>query len=126
MTPNSAQAQTVKETLDSLIHAASSAHLEILETLYHNDMKIYMLAGSDQLHIMNKPDFIAHLKESMKDGNTPSTWANYHLVEADETYGHVIISRKVNLTGEEKIITLSIDFIFEDGRWQITREVIYT
>jgi len=49
--------------IDKLIDCASRGKLDILETLYHDDMKIYM--------------------------------------------------------------SLSIDFVFEDDRWQITREVIF-
>lgn len=125
MTPDSVQAKQVKQTVDNLIHSASKAQFDILDSLYHDDMNIYMLDGDSNLHIMDKPGFTSHIKNSTKDGNLPSTWAKYHIVEADESNGHVVISRKVNLTGEESIITLSIDFIFEDDRWQITREVIF-
>lgn len=126
MKTDSTQATEVKAVLDELIHSASNAHLDILTTLYHEDMKIYLLDPSRELHVMGKLGFIEHLTELMKSGNAPSTWAKYHIVEADEKRGHVVISRKVNLTGEEQLITLSIDFIFEDGRWQITKEIIYT
>lgn len=125
MSPDSPQAQEVKQSLDALIHSASNAHFDILETLYHDHMKIYMLDPNRDLHIMEKRGFIDHLTESLKEGKHPSTWAKYHVVEADEKYGHVVISRKVNLTGEEQLITLSIDFVYESGRWQITREMIF-
>ncbi|WP_256367499.1 hypothetical protein [Ruegeria sp. THAF33] len=36
------------------------------------------------------------------------------------------IRRKNNVTNRKQLVTLSIDFVFEDGRWQITREVIMT
>ena len=125
MKSDSPQAVEVKKVLDELINLASSAHFDILETLYHDDMNIYMLDPNRELHIMDKRGFINHLTESTKDGNFPSTWAKYHLVEADEKHGHVVISRKVNLTGEEQLITLSIDFVYESNRWQITREMIF-
>lgn len=127
MTPNSTQAKVIKETLDNLIHSASNAQLSVLETLYHENMTIHMLDETSDLHQMGKRDFIDFLKLSTKDGDTPGTWAKYHLVEADEKNGHVLISRKVNLgSGKERNITLSIDFVFEDERWQITREVIFS
>jgi len=126
MISDSPQATQVKETLDNLIHSAAQANLEVLDTLYHDDMKINMLDANKQLHVMDKRGFIDFLRESTASGHTPSTWAQYHLVEADDKKGHVIISRKANLMGDEKIITLSIDFVFESGRWQISREVIFT
>lgn len=127
MTPNSPQAAVIKETLDNLIHSASTAHLEILETLYHDDMSIQMFDENTELHQMGKQDFIAFLKLSLKDGNAPSTWAKYHLVEANDTNGRILISRRINLGGgNEREITLSIDFIYESDRWQITREVIFS
>ena len=127
MTTDSPQAAVIKETLDNLIHSASNAHLDVLETLYHDDMTIYMLDEDKALHLMGKRDFIDFLKLSIKDENMPSTWANYHHVEADEKNGHIIISRKVNLGGgQNRDITLSIDFVFEDNRWQISREVIFS
>ena len=124
---NTPEATAIKETLDNLIHSAANAHLDILETLYHEDMAIQMLDENNELHQMGKRDFIEFLKLSLKDGNVPSTWAKYHLVEANEKNGHILISRRINLGGgKEHEITLSIDFIFESARWQITREVIFT
>ena len=127
MNANPTQVKVIKETLDNLIHSASNAHLDILETLYHDDMKIYMFDKNHDLHQMSKRDFIDYLKLSSGENNTPSTWAKYHIVEADEKNGHVLIDRKVNLGGGEQLdVTLSIDFVFESGRWQITREVIFS
>lgn len=125
MTPNSPQSTEVKAALDKLIHSVSNEQFEILDAIYHQSMKIYMLDGNDDLTQMDKTGFMNHVSEATKSAEEPHTWAKYHLVEADETNGHVIISRRVNLTGELQTITLSIDFVFEDGRWQITREIIF-
>lgn len=125
MSPDSPQAVEVKKTLDCLIDSASNSDFSILEVTYHDQMKIFMLDGNYDLHIMDKKGFVDHVTQSTEASAAPNMWAEYHSVEANETNGHVIISRKVNLTGVEQIVTLSIDFVFEDGRWQITREVIY-
>ncbi len=125
MTPESTHAKDVRNLIDNLIQSAANAQFDLLESLYHDAMKIYMLDGDNNLHIMDKRGFIEHLHLSAKNGSAPSTWAKYHIVEADEKNAHVVISRKVNLTGEEKQISLSIDFIHENDRWQITREMIF-
>ena len=126
MTPNSPQAAQVKAQVEQLIESASNLKFDILHTLYHDDMNIYMFDGENTLHVSDKAGFIAHVTATQQASEKPSTWAQFHLVEADAARGHVLISRKVNLTGELQIVTLSIDFTFEDGRWQITREVIFT
>lgn len=128
MEANSPQAAEIKAEIDKLIDHVSRGELDILETLYHDDMKIYMLnkgGENTELQIIDKSGFIAHLNDTIKGGNFPNTWARFHVVEADQKNGHVVISRKTNLGTEGKVISLSIDFIFEDGRWQITREVIF-
>lgn len=126
MTPDSPQAAEVKAVLDELIQSASNSAFTILDSIYHEDMSIYMLGSELQLHRSDKKGFIEQVIKGTKSTDKPSSWAKYHLVEADETNGHVIISRKVNLTGEEQIVSLSIDFTYEDNRWQIIREVIFT
>lgn len=126
MTPNSPQAAAVKTELDKLIKSATNADFDILDKMYHTGMSIYMFGPDKNLHVSDKPAFIEHVKKSADGAKPPSDWAKYHLVEADEARGHVLISRKVDLTGTLQIVTLSIDFVFEDGRWQIIREVIFT
>lgn len=125
MTPDSPQASEVKAVLDELIQSASNSDFTILDSIYHEDMSINLLDSELELHRSDKKEFIEQVIRGTKSAQSPSSWAKYHLVEADETDGHVIISRKVNLTGTEKIVSLSIDFIHEDNRWQIIREVIF-
>lgn len=121
----SPKAQELKAELDKLIQSASNSEFEILKTIYHDDMKIFMLNENRELNIANKTGFIAHVTAATQATEKPSMWADYHVVEADDKTGHIILSRKVNLTGEPRIVTLSIDFVFEDNRWQIMREVIF-
>lgn len=126
MSPNTPQAAEVKAAIDGLIQSASNAEFDILEEIYHDDMQIYMFDPDRNLNQMDKRAFSQHVTTSTEAAEAPNIWAKYHLVEADEKEGHVLISRKVNLTGEERIVTLSIDLVREDDRWQITREVIFT
>lgn len=126
MTPNSSQTAEVKAAIDGLIHSASNYDFSVLERIYHDDMKIFMIGPEGAMNQSDKAGFIKHVTDKTNEAETPHIWSKYHLVEADEHCGHVVISRKVNLTGEMQIVTLSIDLIFEDDRWQITREVICT
>ncbi|MBU2981038.1 hypothetical protein KO498_04345 [Lentibacter algarum] len=127
MTTDHPQAVAVKATLDALINGVSGHGLEVLDKTYHRDMQIYMMQGSETLVRNDKPGFMAYIATVMGDAaGEHNVWARYHLVEANDEEAHILISRKNTLTGKEEIITLSIDFVFEDGRWQIIREVILT
>lgn len=124
MSPDTPAAADVRSTIEGLIASAGKNDLSVLDGLYHEDMQIFMLGANGAVQTANKAQFIAQLTEIAANGNMPDTWADFHHVEADDTHGHVVISRKVNLGGGDGIITLSIDLIHQDGRWQITREVI--
>lgn len=124
MTPDTPQAAQVKAAIDGLIQSVSSREFDILDRIYHDDMTIFMFGADGEVNRSDKAGFIKHVREKTDEAVTPQTWARYHLVEADAQHGHVVISRKVNLSGEMKIVTLSIDLIHQDDRWQITREVI--
>lgn len=125
MTPDSSQAVAVKARINELITGVSNSDFGILDDIYHADMRIYMLNGPDALSVSNKAQFTDHVRTSTEASEAPNMWAKFHLVQADAGNGHVLISRKVNLTGTEETVTLSIDLVFESGRWQITREVIF-
>ena len=124
MSADSPQAAEVKAEIDRLMDHASDGKMDILETIYHPDMKIFMFSPELKLTEQTKQGFIAQLKKMVEQAK-PSRWAQYHKVEANEKFGHVLISRKFRDDAEKPTLTLSIDLVHEDGRWQITREVIF-
>ncbi|WP_299076743.1 hypothetical protein [uncultured Ruegeria sp.] len=126
MTENHPSASAVKETLDGLIHGVSGHSFEVLDKLYHRDMQTYVLLNDGTLMRNDKNGFMAFIKDNMCALKDENPWVKYHLVEADDTHGHIVVSRKNNATGRYQLISLSIDFVLEDGRWQITREIIMT
>jgi ketosteroid isomerase-like protein len=116
----------VKQTIDDLIQTATTYDIEELDRIYHDDLQVVMLDISGELNQANKEGFKA-LFQSKKDAGDPpmNTWAEFHHVQADEQNAHVLLSRKNNLSGVEKTLVLSIDLVFEAGRWQVIREVIF-
>ncbi|MEM5503173.1 hypothetical protein WNY59_16415 [Ahrensia kielensis] len=124
MSPDHPNAAAVKAILDELISGVSGHSFEVLDKIYHRDMQTYLLPNPATLMRNDKNGFMNHVKNAMNDLPDPDPYALYHLIEADETHGHILISRKNNVTGIKELITLSIDFVFDDGRWQIIREVI--
>ncbi|WP_299205777.1 hypothetical protein [uncultured Tateyamaria sp.] len=126
MTTDHPNTAAVKATLDSLITGVSGHAFDVLDRTYHKDMRTYLLTDDGVLMQNDKPGFMEHVKAAMSQMGDPNPWAEYHLVEADDTRGHILISRKNNVTNRKQLVTLSIDFTFEEDRWQITREVIMT
>lgn len=126
MTPDHPNVDAVKSTLDTLISEVSGHGFEVLDRTYHQDMRTYLLLDDGTLLQSDKSGFMDYVQSAMGKAEDPSPWAEYHLVEADEAHGHILISRRNNVTDRQQLVTLSIDFVFEDDRWQITREVIMT
>lgn len=117
----------LKETVESLIQVATTFDVNQLDLIYHNDMQVIMINGAGEKMISNKQVFIDLFQSKRDNGDAPlNTWAEFRHIEAHGEKGHVILSRIVNLTGEEQKIILSIDLVKENGRWQVTREVIFT
>lgn len=124
---NESKVAAIRETIEALINAGITSDLSGLQRIYHDSMKIQMIDTDNHLVQHDKASFIAML-QSMIDTNdgTPNDWSEFHIVEATGDDGHVLITRKVNMGGQDRVLVLSIDLLFEDERWQVTREVIFS
>ncbi|WP_346880759.1 hypothetical protein [uncultured Algibacter sp.] len=116
----------VETTINKLIQAGTSFNINQLELLYHKDLDVTMVNDNGDIMKANK-DAFKNLFQSKLDNNEPplNTWAEFNLIEAEANKAHAIVTRKVKLTDEEQKLTLSIDLIFEEQRWQVVREVIF-
>lgn len=116
----------VRATIEALIDAGVTANVDGLDRIYHRDMKILMVDPAGALNGHDKTSFMAMLKSSIAGTNPDDhRWAQFHSVEADGNLGHVAITRKVPIGGQNMILNLSIDLIFDDNCWQVIREVIF-
>lgn len=116
----------VRRAIEALMNAGIQGDLSGLDHIYHPDMKILMLDISGELARFDKPQFMAMLAETVKGTNPDDhKWARFNAVDAQGDRGHVLITRRVPIGGARKVLELSIDLIFEDDRWQVTREVIF-
>lgn len=123
---NDTKITAIRATIEALINAGTTSDLSGLDQIYHETMKIHMIDINNNFIQQDKPSFIAMLQGMTDSNGTKSnTWAEYHSIEADGDNGHVMITRKVNIGGAGRILVLSIDLLFEDDRWQVTREVIF-
>ncbi len=116
----------VKEAIQELIKAGTTFDVDALEQIYHDSLQVITIDLEDNVSIADKAMFKGLFETKKKAGSAPlSTWAKFDHIEANEEKAHVLISRKVNLVNSDQYLVLSIDLVFEDNRWQVTREVIF-
>ncbi len=121
-----AQIKEIQQAMNDLIQTATSYDIDELDRLYHDSMTVTMINTNDELSTANKEDFKNIFRAKRDAGDPPmNTWAKYHNIEVNGDNAHVLLSRKNDLSGQDMILTLSIDFVNEDDRWQVIREVIF-
>ncbi|MDM8165101.1 hypothetical protein [Roseovarius sp.] len=118
---------TLRARLEELMQAGVRADMAMLDTIYHEDIEVMDLGIDGRLMTLQKQEFMAMLQETFRD-KTPEDhlWFHLHRLTVTGHRGHVLISRKIPVGGPKMMIDLSIDFVFEDGRWQVIREVNFS
>jgi len=116
--------KTLKQAIENLIKAGTSFDLEQLELIYHNNLKVFMVGRNGINPIFDK-QAIKNLFQSKRENGDAhlNNWVEYNHIEANGDFGHVIVTRKINLTGIEQRLVLSLDLVWEENRWQVIREV---
>lgn len=126
MTIENSREQDVRQTIDDLIQTATNYDVETLDRIYHDSLHVLMIDTDHSVNTANKDTFKGLFASKRDAGDPPmNTWAKYHRIEVSENAAHVLLSRKNDLSGTNMDLILSIDLIFESGRWQVTREVIF-
>ncbi|MDO6558946.1 nuclear transport factor 2 family protein [Paraglaciecola chathamensis] len=115
----------VKQTIENLIQLASHFDLKAIDQIYHDDMQVVMVDPVGKAHTSDKNAFKQMIQERKDEGTPMNTWVQFQHVQASAERGLVVLSRKNNLAGQDMLLNLSIDLKYEDGRWQVTREIIF-
>ncbi|MCG3266934.1 hypothetical protein [Yoonia sp. I 8.24] len=113
--------------VQDLMKYGVSANIAELDNIYHEDLVVMNLGIDGRLMSLKKQEVLGMLKEMFKE-EVPEDhmWSKIHSLTASGDRGHVLISRKIPLGGPKMHIDLSIDFVFEDDRWQVMREVNFS
>lgn len=126
MTTENLREQEVRQTIDDLIQTATTYDVETLDRIYHDSLHVIMIDTDHSVNTANKDNFKGLFASKRDAGDPPmNTWAKYHRIEVNDNAAHVLLSRKNDLSGTNMDLILSIDLVFESGRWQVTREVIF-
>ncbi|AWF82327.1 hypothetical protein BTJ40_16655 [Microbulbifer sp. A4B17] len=116
----------IEQFIDYLVQAGVYCREDQLESVYHRDMKVFILDPSSRVTVADKTAFIDMFKAKRDAGELPlNDWKKIHHVAVNKHSALVIFSRKNNLSGQEQLLKLAIDIVHEDGRWQVMREVIF-
>lgn len=123
---DSDQPIVVVEAINDLINAGTTFDTDRLERIYHNDLEVVTVTPAGDVSTANKADFINLFDTKRRNGDPAlNNWSNFVHTAVDEDRAHVIVQRVVALGEEDQALTLSIDLVLLDGRWQVTREVIF-
>ncbi|MCO1336779.1 hypothetical protein MO867_20845 [Microbulbifer sp. OS29] len=116
----------IVEFIENLVQAGVHCRVDELESMYHRAMQVFILDSSDQVRVVDKVGFIAMFKAKFVPGGPPlNDWLKIHHVETKGDRALVLFSRKNDLSGQEVKLRLGVDLLWEDKRWQVTREIIF-
>lgn len=116
----------IRAAIESLIRAGTTFDGEALNRLYHQRLRVITTDLAGTVSLADKDAFMGLFAAKKAAGDAPlGTWARFDHIDASDRAGHVLVSRVVDLGAGEQRLTLSIDLVHEDGRWQVTREVIF-
>ncbi|WP_027418946.1 hypothetical protein [Crocinitomix catalasitica] len=116
--------KTLKQVGENLIKAGTTFDIEQLAFFYHKNLKVFLVDTNGQSNMLDKKTVLTMFQSKRDNGDAPlNNWAEYSNIDVNGDLGHIIVIRKVNLTGVEQKFVFSLELIWEDNRWQVTREV---
>ncbi len=114
------------KSINRLIEPDENFGLATLDSIYHNDMIVIMIDQNDNKNIFKKDEFKTLIASKLEgEERTKNTWAKFIHTEVNQDKGHIVVKRRVSLTEENNELTVILDFVWEENRWQIIREVIF-
>lgn len=119
---NKYKVEVIKKVKD-LIKNGSNYNINALDEIYHPDLKIIKLDDVNNVTVINKDENMAYFKEQNNIGAQPlSEEAEFLYSDADESFGHVIVKRKMKMKDRLEELIFSINLINKDNEWVVLRE----
>lgn len=119
--------EDIRAAMDHLIDRATRFDVDALETIYHREFHTTLVLHDDTVVTYDKPGFIAHFRRQKEEGAAAlSTWAKWHDFHVrGDTAVCVLTRRHSGMSGAEQKLLCNIEWLYEDGRWQVLREQIF-
>ena len=122
---NKYKVEVIKKVKE-LIKNGSNYNIKSLDEIYHPDLKIIKLDETNNVSVINKDENMAYFKEQNNNGAQPlSEDAEFLYSDADETFGHVIVRRKMKMKDRLEELIFSINLINENDKWMVLRETAF-
>lgn len=116
--------KSLKQVAEKMIKAGTTFDIEQLDLIYHKNLKIFLVDTNGQSNILDKNSIITMLQSKRDNGDAHlNNWVEFSNIDVNGDLGHIIVIRKVNLTGIDQKFVFSLELVWEDNRWQVTREV---
>lgn len=117
--------ESLKQAVENVIKAGTNFDIEQLELVYHEDLRVFMVGQNGLNGILDKQSVKSMFQAKKDNGDPPlNDWADFNHIEANGDVGHVIVTRKVNLTGVEQRFIFNIDLVKHAAGWLVTREIV--
>ncbi|WP_289045669.1 hypothetical protein [uncultured Olleya sp.] len=117
--------KALKQAIENVIKVGTTFDIEQLEYIYHENVQVIMVGQNGLNGILDKQSIKAMFQAKKDNGDSPlNDSVEFNLIQANGDSGHVIVTRKVNLTGVEQRLVFSIDLIKKGDSWLVTREVV--
>ena len=117
--------KALKQAIENVIKVGTTFDIEQLEYIYHENVQVIMVGQNGLNGILDKQSIKAMFQAKKDNGDSPlNDSVEFNLIQANGDSGHVIVTRKVNLTGVEQRLVFSIDLIKKGDSWLVTREIV--
>ena len=117
--------KALKQAIENVIKVGTTFDIEQLEYIYHENVQVIMVGQNGLNGILDKQSIKAMFQAKKDNGDSPlNNSVEFNLIQANGDSGHIIVTRKVNLTGVEQRLVFSIDLIKKGDSWLVTREVV--
>ena len=117
--------KVLKQAIENVIKVGTTFDIKQLEYIYHENVQVIMVGQNGLNGILDKQSIKAMFQAKKDNGDSPlNDSVEFNLIQANGDSGHVIVTRKVNLTGVEQRLVFSIDLIKKGDSWLVTREVV--
>ena len=118
--------KAVQKVVETLIENGSRYNVEVLEKIYHANLKIVKINEHGEVEAIDRDTNMEFFRQKMSSQAPPlSTAAEFNFVDADSTFGHVIVTRQMQLADRPEKSVFSILLKKESGSWQVFHETAF-
>lgn len=118
--------KAVQQVVESLIENGSRYNVDALEKIYHAKLKIVKINENGEVVAISRDANMEFFRQKQASQAPPlSTAAEFNFVDADAMFGHVIVTRQMQLADRPEKSVFSILLTNESGSWKVFHETAF-